>query len=156
MSSLESKYDFVIVGSGGGSMCAALAAKRLGKRAVILEKRGKIGGSTGFSGGVWWVPNNALMARQGIVDSYEMAKTYFEAVVTYKGPAVTRERRDAFLNAAPRMVRFLEQEGMKFRRPRTWPDYYDDLPGGVPEGRSLMAVNYNIRRLSKWADPHCS
>jgi len=152
MSSLESKYDFVIVGSGGGSMCAALAAKRLGKRAVILEKRGKIGGSTGFSGGVWWVPNNALMARQGIVDSYEMAKTYFEAVVTYKGPAVTRERRDAFLNAAPRMVRFLEQEGMKFRRPRTWPDYYDDLPGGVPEGRSLMAVNYNIRRLGKWAD----
>jgi 3-oxosteroid 1-dehydrogenase len=152
MSSLESNYDLIIVGSGGGSMCAALAAKRLGKRAVILEKRDKIGGSTGFSGGVWWVPNNPLMARQGIADSVEKAKTYFDSVVTYKGPAVTQERRDAFLNASRRMVSFLEKEGMKFRRPRTWPDYYDDLPGGVSEGRSLMAVNFNIRRLGRWAD----
>jgi 3-oxosteroid 1-dehydrogenase len=57
--------DLVIVGSGGGSMCAALAAKRLGKRALIVEKQALVGGSTGFSGGVWWVPNNAVMKRAG-------------------------------------------------------------------------------------------
>ena len=49
----DEAFDFVIVGSGGGSMCAALAAKQLGKRALIVEKQPLIGGSTGFSGGVW-------------------------------------------------------------------------------------------------------
>ena len=52
--SLESEYDVVIVGSGGGAVPAALVAKQQGKSAVILEKQDKFGGSTSFSGGVWW------------------------------------------------------------------------------------------------------
>jgi len=148
---LEEVYDLVIVGSGGGSMCAALAAKKLGRRAVILEKQDKVGGSTGFSGGVWWVPNNPLMAREGIPDSYERARTYFDALVSYKGPAVTPERRDAFLRTGPKMIEFLEAAGMQFQRPEGWSDYYDDLPGGEPRSRSLMARLFNLKELGPWA-----
>jgi 3-oxosteroid 1-dehydrogenase len=152
-STLEPEYDVVIVGSGGASMCAALALKQLGKTTVILEKESRVGGSTAFSGGVIWVPANPLMARAGIADSYEKGKTYLESVVTHVGPAVTPKRRDAFLKAAPRMITFLEQAGLKLRLPvDQWPDYYDDAPGGEPQGRSLMAANFDINELGAWAE----
>lgn len=150
---LEREYDLVIVGSGGGSMAAALAARTLGKSVVILEKLDRIGGSTSFSGGVWWVPNNHLLAEQGIADSTERAREYFDSVVTYRGPGVTPRRRDVFLNAAPRVIRFLCDLGLKVRRPHeNWPDYYDELPGGLPEGRSLMADALNLKELGEWQD----
>ena len=47
-------------------MCAALVSKSLGKRALIIEKQAQVGGSTGFSGGVWWIPNNPVMKRHGV------------------------------------------------------------------------------------------
>lgn len=148
---LQAEYDLVIVGSGGGSMAAALAAKRLGKTAVILEKQAVVGGSTSYSGGVWWVPNNPLLAEAGIPDSLDKAREYFDAVVTHKGPAVTSARRDAFLKGGPAMVNFLRREGMKFRRPyEDWPDYYDELPGGLAAGRSLLAEPFDIKELGPW------
>lgn len=153
MPPLQQEYDLVIVGSGGGSMAAALAAKTLGKKAVILEKLDKVGGSTSFSGGVWWVPNNALLRDAGIEDSYEKSKRYFESVVDYKGPGVTPERRDAYLRAAPRMLDFLRGLGLKVRRPDpNWPDYYDERPGGLPEGRSIMPAKFNVKELGPWKD----
>ncbi len=142
--------DLVIVGSGGGSMCAALAAKRLGKRALIVEKQALIGGSTGFSGGVWWVPNNAVMKRAGVADTAERARQYLDAVVAYDGPGTTPARRDAFIRTGPKMVDFLEREGMKFVYADGWSDYYDELPGGEPRGRSLLAELFDTRELGEW------
>ncbi|KHK89095.1 FAD-dependent oxidoreductase [Novosphingobium malaysiense] len=148
---LEAEYDLVIVGSGGGSMAAALVAKDLGKSVVILEKLDQVGGSTSFSGGVWWVPNNSLLKQAGIHDSFEKSREYFNSVVTYEGPGVTPERRDAFLKAAPRMMDYLIGKGMKVRRPTDdWPDYYDDRPGGLPEGRSVMPQAFDINTLGEW------
>jgi 3-oxosteroid 1-dehydrogenase len=153
---LSETYDLIIVGSGGGSMAAALVAKKLGKRAVILEKQDVIGGSTGFSGGVWWIPNNSLLREAGIADSFEKSKTYFDNAVTYQGPGVTPQRRDAFLRAGPKMLDFLRGLGLKVRRPLIdWPDYYDDVPGGLPAGRSVMPVSFNLNELGDWK-PHLS
>jgi 3-oxosteroid 1-dehydrogenase len=149
---LEGAYDFVIVGSGGGSMCAALAASQLGKRAVILEKQARVGGSTGFSGGVWWIPNNPLMTREGVPDSLERGRTYLDALVEHDGPGTSAARRDAFLRAGPPMVTFLEALGMKFRRPEGWSDYYDELPGGEPRSRSLMTELFDTNELGIWAE----
>jgi len=148
---LEDEYDLIIVGSGGGAIPAALVAKQQGKRAVILEKEPLVGGSTSFSGGVWWVPNNPLLAEAGIADSYDQARTYFDAVVTYQGPGVTPARRDAFLKGAPRMIAWLRKQGLKLRRPRDdWPDYYDEAPGGLAAGRSLMAEPFDVKSLGPW------
>jgi len=152
MTTLEAEYDLVIVGSGGGSMCAALAAQQLGKRVVILEKQDKVGGSTSFSGGVWWIPNNPLMAREGIADSYERARRYLDAAVSYQGPGTSPARREMFLRTGPRIVEFLEGLGMQFYRPEGWSDYYDDLPGGEPRSRSLMAKLFNLKELGPWAE----
>lgn len=150
---LEAEYDLVIVGSGGGSVPAALVAKQQGRTAVILEKETRFGGSTSFSGGVWWIPNNSLLREAGIADSFERSREYFDSCVTYSGPAVTPQRRDAFLKAAPRMLDWLRDKGLKVRRPRDdWPDYYDNLPGGEPQGRSIMPEPLNLRELGQWED----
>jgi 3-oxosteroid 1-dehydrogenase len=150
---LEAEYDLVIVGSGGGAIPAALVAKQQGKSAVILEKMDKVGGSTSFSGGVLWIPNHPLLAEAGVADSYEQGRAYLDAVVDYDGPAVTAARKHAFLKAGPRMIDALRQWGMKLRRPNdTWPDYYDNLPGGLPQGRSIMAEPFNLHELGDWED----
>src|SRR6266852_6107687 len=106
---LESQYDLIVVGSGGASITAALVAKTLGKRAAILEKQPLMGGSTSYSGGVLWVPNNPFLADAGIADSFEKSREYLDHLVTYRGPAVTTARMNAFLRAGPRMVAFLRQ-----------------------------------------------
>jgi len=145
-------FDLVIVGSGGGALCAALAARALGKSVVVLEKNARAGGSTGYSGGVLWVPNNPVMARENVADSEARSRTYFDAVVTYRGPATSRARRTAFLRTGPEMISFLEKCGIKFRRPEGWSDYYDDRPGGEPRSRSLMVEIFDRRALGDWAD----
>ena len=150
MSQWDETYDFVVVGSGGASMCVALLYKTLGRKALILEKQSKVGGSTGFSGGVWWIPNNPVMKRAGVADSFEQAWQYFESAVTYKGRCSSDERRRAFLQSGPEMVEFLERQGMQFKYADGWPDYYDDLPGGQPRGRSLVAELFDIDELGEW------
>nr|WP_246415690.1 FAD-binding protein [Novosphingobium taihuense] len=149
---LEPEYDFVIVGSGGGSMVAAILAQLAGLKPVILEKRDKFGGSTGFSGGVWWVPNNHIIKRFGVQDTRELAERYMDATVDFVGKGTTPQRRKAFLDEAPEMIRFLEEQGMQFEYPDGWSDYYDDRDGGQPRGRSLTAVPYDIRKLGPWEE----
>jgi len=152
MTTWDESFDFVTVGSGGGSMCASLLCKSLGKKALIIEKQDKVGGSTGYSGGVWWLPNNPVMKRAGVQDSTERARTYFNAVATYHGPGSSDARREAFLRTSPELTDFLEAAGMKFRYADGWSDYYDTLPGGEPRGRSLVAQLFDINRLGAWKD----
>src|SRR5690606_6389464 len=105
---MENAYDLVIVGSGAASICAALVAKASGRRPLILEKTDKVGGSTALSGGVLWLPNNPLMKREGVSDSFDEAWTYLEACAGDVGLASSPERRRAYLTEGPRMVEFLE------------------------------------------------
>lgn len=148
---LESEYDLVIVGSGAGSITAALVAQALGRKPVILEKQAKVGGSTAISGGVLWTPNNPLMAQEGIPDSYERARTYFDAAVPHQAPGTSGVRRETFLKVGPAVIDFLSERGMEFFRPDGWSDYYDDLPGGEPRSRCLMAPLFDARALGEWA-----
>lgn len=152
MSNWDESTDFVIVGSGGGSMVAALAVADAGKKPIILEKTDKIGGSTAMSGGVFWIPNHPLQARAGIADSPEKGRTYLDAAVGDLGPATSRSRKDMFLNQGPKLVEYLESKGMPFIRCDNWSDYHDDLPGGLPESRSLAVEPFNLKELPpEWA-----
>lgn len=152
MSGWDESFDFVIVGSGGGSMIAAIAAKDAGKEPVILEKTDRVGGSTALSGGVFWIPNHPLQSREGVTDSAEMARTYMDAAVGDVGPSTSRARKDMFLTQGPKMVDYLESKGMPFVRYGGWSDYHDDLPGGIGEGRSLGVEIFNINKLGpEWS-----
>ena len=109
-----------------------------------------VGGSTGYSGGVWWIPDNPIMKRHGVADSPQRGRQYLDAAVTYEGPGTSPERRDAFIRNGPKMVDFLERQGMKFVYADGWSDYYDELPGGEPRGRSLLAELFDTRELGEW------
>jgi 3-oxosteroid 1-dehydrogenase len=61
MNGADETFDFIIVGSGGGSMCAALVVKAMGMEPLILEKTDLFGGTTAKSGGIMWIPNTRFM-----------------------------------------------------------------------------------------------
>ena len=129
-------FDLVIVGSGIGGLTAAITAKLEGLRPLLLEKTPLIGGSSALSGGVLWLPNNPLMAREGVEDSREAGLRYLNNFVGPDDRYSTPARREAFLDNIAPMIALLEAQGMKYRRCRGYSDYYDLLPGGHAAARS--------------------
>ncbi len=96
MQEMDETFDFIVVGSGGGSMCAGLVMRKAGKSVLILEKTALIGGSTAKAGGVMWIPANRYMAKAGVSDSIEQGEDYLNAVVEARpgdAPGTSRERR---------------------------------------------------------------
>ena len=152
MSNFDETFDFVVVGSGGGSMCCALALRAGGKSVAILEKTPLIGGTTARSGGVMWIPNNRFMKRDGVLDSTEQGVAYLEAVSGGRNdtPGSTPDRRRTYVEEGAKMVDFLVDQGIKLNRVSYWPDYYDEAPGGSEQGRTVVAELFNINELGPW------
>jgi 3-oxosteroid 1-dehydrogenase len=150
----DETYDFVVAGSGGGSMCAGLLAKSLGHSVLILEKTDLVGGTTARSGGVMWIPNNPFMKRDGVEDSYEKAAAYLDSVLgdAADAPGASRERRHTYLTEAPRMLEFLAGQGIRLTRVSEWPDYYDERPGGSVAGRTVVAELFDVNELGLWKE----
>ena len=148
---MNETFDFVIVGSGGGSMCAALVLRKAGKSVLILEKSDLVGGTTAVSGGVMWIPNNRFMKSEGIADSREQAITYLDNVIGDHAdmPGANRERRIAYVDEAPKMLDFLVEQGIKLRRIPSWPDYYK-APGESIPGRTVVSELFNLNQLGEW------
>lgn len=152
MTRWDHTVDFVIVGSGGGGMVAALAADDAGASALVLEKQDRVGGSTAMSGGIAWIPNNPVMRTEGVADSYDDAMVHFETVVGDVGPASSFERRHAFLTAGPESIELLQRLGVRFTYCRGYSDYYSNLDGGHDLGRGIEPVPFDGRILGEWLD----
>ena len=152
MSSFDEVLDFVVVGCGGGSMCAGLVMRQAGKSVLILEKTKYAGGTTSRSGGVMWIPNNRFMKRDGVDDSFEKAVTYLDTLVGDHNdtPGTSRDRRRTYVDQGAKMVDFLVDQGIKLTRVCYWPDYYDELPGGSEQGRTVIAQLFNSNELGPW------
>jgi len=61
--------DVVVVGGGGSGLAAAIEARSLGRRVVLLEKNEKLGGSTAKSIGSITASNTPHQLKKGIHDS---------------------------------------------------------------------------------------
>lgn len=146
----DQAFDLVIVGSGIGGLTAAVTAKLEGLRPLLLEKTPLIGGSSALSGGVLWLPNNPLMAREGIADSRAAGLRYLENFVSGQDAYSTPARREAFVDNIGPMVETMEAQGMMYRRCHGYADYYDLLPGGSAAGRALEAELFDATRLGAW------
>lgn len=147
---MDETFDFVIIGSGGGSVPAALVMQDQGRSVCILEKQDCFGGTSAYSGGVIWIPNNHIGNPDGAHDSPESARQYMIAVAGESAEAVDPLRRDAYIRGGAEMVRYLADKGMKFEDAH-WPDYHDELPGGRTSGRSLSAPIFDVNELGEWA-----
>lgn len=131
----DHETDFLVIGSGAAGMTAALVARLEGLDSLVLEKTDLFGGSTAISGGGVWIPNNHLMERAGLHDSFENASLYLRHTV---GDRTPWSRQEAFLTHGPRMLRALmDRAHLRFRMAEGFPDYYPELPGGAATGRTL-------------------
>lgn len=146
----DQTFDLVIVGSGGGGLVAALAAVEAGLKPVLLEKQAVLGGSTGMSGGIIWMPNNPLMREEGVSDSFEQGMTYLQSAVGDPDQASSLARRKAFLTAGPEMISFIRAQGVELVRCEGYSDYYDNIPGGHARGRSIEGIPWDAKQLGDW------
>ena len=151
MTDWASTTDVVIVGSGGGALCAALVARSHGLDVVVVEKADVVGGSTAMSGGGIWIPNNPLMVTEGIADSEGDALAYFDSVVGDVGPASSDARRRAYVASGPKMIAFLQGLGVRFKRTDGWCDYYSNNPGANVRSRGVEAVPFDLNLLGPWS-----
>ncbi len=145
MADWDETVDLLIVGSGAGAMTAALTAHERGGKALLIEKSDRYGGNSAMSGGGLWVPNNHLMEAAGVKDSPEEAWTYLKATTA---GVVPEERLRAYLEHAPQLVKWLmDRTHVQFVALPEYADYYQNLPGSKPGGRSIEPRNFNAAAL---------
>jgi 3-oxosteroid 1-dehydrogenase len=154
MAEFDGEYDFVVVGSGAGGLTAAITAHERGLHTLLVEKTDKIGGTSSYSGGGLWIPNNHVIKDAGIADSRAEGLEYMNDLISDAGdvgPASSPERKAAYLDEGPRMVRFLQDAGFRWRAVVGYPDYYPDRPGAKPMGRQIEGEAFDTRALGEWA-----
>ncbi|HXY43701.1 MAG TPA: FAD-dependent oxidoreductase, partial [Acidimicrobiales bacterium] len=143
--------DVVVVGSGAAGLSAAIAAADGGADVVMIEKTDMIGGTTGVSGGMPWIPMNRHMSDLEMADSREEALGYIRRLTLGRepDPAVL----ETYVDSAPEVMEYLETKTpLRMSVPAGFGDYYGDLPGAKSLGRSLEPVPFDVRAsLPDWA-----
>jgi 3-oxosteroid 1-dehydrogenase len=137
--------DALIIGSGGGGMTAAMAAKAAGLDTLLVEKSAFFGGSTALSGGGMWVPGARVQERAGYRPKAEDVLTYLRTITA---GLVTEDRLRAYVRTAPEMLDFIERHtDVELAWKPGYSDYFPELPGGSAEGSVINVEPLDLRRL---------
>lgn len=143
----DEEFDFVVVGSGGGGMAAALTAADTGLSTVVVEKASLYGGTTGISGGGIWIPNNPTLRARGHDDSRESIRRYLDLLTEGRVPSA---RLDAYVDHGPAAMELLgRSRWMRFFWVKGYADYHPEYEGGRPLGRSVEALPFDTRKLGE-------
>ena len=114
--------DLLVIGSGAGGLSAAVTATWHGLKVIVAEKEPVLGGATAWSGGWIWTPRNPLAQQAGIVEDPEGPRAYLRDVL---GNNFNEAKVDAFLEAAPHMVAFFDENtAVQFELGLKIPDTY--------------------------------
>ncbi|WP_405754917.1 FAD-binding protein [Streptomyces sp. NBC_01411] len=143
----DHQFDFVVVGSGGGGMTAALTAADSGLSTVVVEKAAMYGGTTGISGGGIWIPNNPTLRAEGHDDSRASVRRYLDLLTEGRVPAA---RLDAYVDHGPAAMELLcGSKWMRLSWTKGYADYHPEYEGGRPLGRSVEALPFDTRKLGE-------
>jgi len=151
----DAETDVICVGSGSAAGTAAATARLGGAEVIILEKMPMLGGTTGKSGGVTWIPNHRYMRERGVDDKKEdclkflarfaYPNEYYPDSTTLGLNQQNYSLLEAFYDHGADAIDMLEDNAVvHFREFKMWqvdmhsPDYADHLPENkVPRGRAL-------------------
>ena len=144
------EFDVVVVGTGAAGLTAATVAAESGASVAIFEKAGLVGGTTAWSGGQVWIPNNPHMADVGTSDDRQRAITY---IMSLSRDLLDRDLVEAYVDGGPEMVEFLESRSpVQFYAVPGMPDYHPEFPGGNADGgRTVECPLYPFADLGEWA-----
>jgi 3-oxosteroid 1-dehydrogenase len=144
-------YDVVVLGTGAAGLTAAIAAHEGGASVGLFEKAETVGGTSAWSGGQIWIPNNPHELACGKQDSRAKALTY---LMSLSHGMIDQKMAEAFIDTGPEMIRFLEERTpVIFYTIPEFPDYHPEFPGGMPEGgRTLECPTFPYGELGEWRD----
>ena len=143
------EFDVIVVGSGVSGLTTAIVAAKHGLKALVVEKTEFFGGTTAYSGGVAWIPNNHHMKEVGVGDSREQALEYLRNVL---GNHYEAAKIEAFVDNGPAMLRYMEANTSLEFVPAATPDYEPQFSGST-HYRGVLAKEYDGRKLGdhfKW------
>ena len=148
---LNDRYDVVVLGTGAAGLTAATRAADAGASVGLFERADTVGGTSAWSGGMVWIPNNPHMADHGLADSREDALTYLTSL---SHGLIDDSLAAAFVDTGPELVRWLEANTpVVFTAMPGFPDYHPEHPGGRPQGgRSLECPLFPFDELGPWAE----
>jgi 3-oxosteroid 1-dehydrogenase len=140
----EVETDVLIVGSGAGALTAAATAAHGGARVLVVEKSDRYGGTSAMSGGGIWIPASENAKRAGAEDSADDAFLYMKTMI---GEQVSEKRIRAFVEAAPEMLEFLQQNTHVRYNAIPYPDYYTEQPGAKRGYRTQSPKVFNGAKI---------
>lgn len=141
------EVDMLVIGSGAAGLSAAVTAALHGARVLVAEKESTIGGTSAWSGGWLWIPQNPLAREEGIIEDDAAPLAYLQAEMEGR-PADARLR--TFLRYGPEMVDFFRRRtAVQFVSGSKMPDFHNSQ-GFVNGGRSVTAQPYDARELGDW------
>jgi len=147
----QTSYDAIIIGSGAAGATAALTLSKAGLRVLMLEKSGKLGGTSAMSGAGTWIPRSHVAQAAGIAESRDDVLSYFRSTA----PQGWAERLDAhwqsFVDHAPSMLAFVERNSPLRFQLVDEPDPMTEAPGGRRFGRMHEPKMMSRRRLGALA-----
>lgn len=150
MGDVRKTVDVIVVGTGGTGLISALSAAVHGADVLLIESEEGIGGTTLFSGGQIWVPNNHFMTEAGVNDSRVAVLTYMHETMPDRNDF---KRWEAFVDHAPGMLEFMEENTpLKFALSEC-PDSFSEMKGGRIFGRTVEVFPVSSRPLSKGKIP---
>ncbi|MGV3769097.1 MAG: FAD-binding protein, partial [Sphingobium phenoxybenzoativorans] len=129
----------------------AITAHEGGARVGVFEKAETVGGTSAWSGGQIWIPNNPHELAEGKEDSREKALTY---LMSLSHGMIDPAMAETYIDTGPEMINFLEaRTPVEFYSIPDFPDYHPEFPGGMPEGgRTLECPTYPYGELGAWKD----
>ncbi|MGD8294409.1 MAG: flavocytochrome c [Desulfobacterales bacterium] len=149
-------HEILIIGSGFAGLAAAIEAKRLGaKDVVIYDKMPYFGGNSAINGGLFAVPGSPLQKKEGIKDSPElMAQDQIKSgrgiadeqllvhVAKYAGEALQMT-----LDAGSEYLPYLQQLG-GHSVPRTY-QTTAACGGGITQPLTKMARSLGVKFINR-------